>query len=54
MTVNSLARSNLPRQNMMNDVRLSSRVLVLGNSMRIDNCALPTQGNDKLGRKKLE
>jgi len=36
MTVHSFARSKLPRQNMMNDVRLFSRVLVLGNSMRID------------------
>jgi len=37
MTVHSFARSKLPRQNMMNDVRLFSRVLVLGNSMRIDD-----------------
>jgi len=37
MTVHSFARSKLPRQNMMNDVRLFSRVLVLGNSTRIDN-----------------
>jgi len=37
MTVHSFARSKLPRQNMMNDVRLFSRVLVLGNSMHIDN-----------------
>jgi len=35
MTVHSFARSKLSRQNMMNDVRLFSRVL--GNSMRIDN-----------------
>jgi len=45
MTVHIFARSKLPRQNMMNDVRLFSHVLVLGNSMRIDNnrynCALP-------------
>jgi len=32
MTVHSFARGKLPSQNMMNDVRL----LVLGNSMRID------------------
>jgi len=48
MTVHSFARGKLPRQNMMNDVRLFSRVLVLGNSMRINNnrhkCALPTWG----------
>jgi len=31
-----IARSKLPLQNMMNDVKLFSRVLVLGNSMRID------------------
>jgi len=36
MTVHSFARSKLPRQNMMHDVRIFSRVLVLGNSMRID------------------
>jgi len=36
MTVHSFARSKLPRQNMMDDVRLFSRVLVLGNSMRIE------------------
>jgi len=36
MTVHSSARSKLPRQNMMNDVRLFSRVLVLGNSVHID------------------
>jgi len=36
MTVLSFARSKLPRQNMMNDVRLFSPVLVLGNSMCID------------------
>jgi len=36
MTVHSFARSKLQRQNMMNDIRLFSRVLVLGNSMRID------------------
>jgi len=34
MTVHSFARSKLPRQNMMNNVRLFSRVL--GNSMGID------------------
>jgi len=33
MTVHSFARSKMPRQNMTNDVRLSSRVLALGNSM---------------------
>jgi len=45
MTVHSFARSKLPRQNMMNNVRLFSRVLVMGNSMCIDryNCALPTR-----------
>jgi len=38
MTVHSFAHSKLPQQNMMmNDVRLFSRILVLGNSMRIDN-----------------
>jgi len=36
MTVHSFARGKLPQQNMMNDVRLFSRVLDLGNSMRID------------------
>jgi len=35
--VHSFARSKLPRQNMMNDVRIFSCVLVLGNSMRIDD-----------------
>jgi len=35
-TVHIFARSKLSRQNMMNDVRLFFRVLVLGNSMRID------------------
>jgi len=33
MTVHSFARSKLPQQIMMNDVRLFSSVLVLGNSM---------------------
>jgi len=33
MTVHSFACSKLPRQNMMNDVRLFSRVLVLGNNI---------------------
>jgi len=36
MTVHSFTRSKLQRQNTMNDVGLFSRVLVLGNSMRID------------------
>jgi len=36
MTVHSFARSKLPRQNKMNDFRLYSHVLVLGNSMCID------------------
>jgi len=36
MTVHSFARSKLPRQNMINDVRLFYRVLVLGTSTRID------------------
>jgi len=36
MTVHSFTRSKLPRQTMMNDVGLFFRVLVLGNSMRID------------------
>jgi len=36
LTVHSFTRSKLPIQNMMKDVRLFFRVLVLGNSMRID------------------
>jgi len=36
MTVHSFARSKLPRQNMMNDVRLFSRVLSSGQCMRLD------------------
>jgi len=36
MTVHSLTCGKLPQQNMMNDVRLFSRLLVLSNSMHID------------------
>jgi len=55
VTVHSFARSKLPRQNAMNDVRLFSRVLVLGNSMRIDNrqqtidTTVPSPHGDALG-----
>jgi len=43
MTVHSFARSKLPRQNMMNDVILFSRVLVLP---RDDNTISHTGCND--------
>jgi len=42
MTVHSFERNKLLRQNMMNDVRLFSRVLVLGNSMRFDYTTVPS------------
>jgi len=45
MTVHSFARSKLPQQNMMNDVRLFSCVLVLGNSMRINKSLRPRIGS---------
>jgi len=55
MTVHSFARSKLPRQNMMNNVKLFFRVLVLGNSSASTrdnryNCALPTQGHLRMAK----